>query len=197
MNNKEVIVVAGPSASGKSHLLKQLLTKKKNKFRDKIYRLLKINPKQSRSCIAIGALTKQKIKPEHSRKLKKDLIFIHFDTTSRRQNKKKRLLLSITKDCESVKVLTIHTTFETWRTRMQKRIESSPNEIPLNMATEIYNLSKYIRFFAKIRYNLVYKRWAKFVNDIDFDDQLIIKNEEIPFKSKPQKFQPNNSKLKR
>ena len=188
MNDKEVIVVAGPSASGKSHLLKQLLTKKKNKFRDKIYRLLKINPKQSRSCIAIGALTKQNIKPEHSRKLKKDLIFIHFDTTSRRQNKKKRLLLSITKDCESVKVLTIHTAFETWRTRMQKRIESNPNEIPLNKATEIYNLSKYIRFFAKIRYNLVYKRWAKFVNDIDFDDQVIIKNEEIPFKSKRQKF---------
>ena len=71
---------------------------------------------------------------------------------------------------------------------MQKRIESSPNEIPLNRATEIYNLSKYIRFFAKIRYNLVYKRWAKFVNDIDFDDQVIIKNEEIPFKSKRQKF---------
>ena len=188
MNNKEVIVVAGPSASGKSHLLKQLLTKKKNKFRDKIYRLLKINPKQSRSCIAIGALTKQNIKPEHSRKLKKDLIFIHFDTTSRRQNKKKRLLLSITKDCESVKVLTIHTTFETWRTRMQKRIESSPNEIPLNRATEIYNLSKHVRFFAKIRYNLAYKRWAKFVNDTDFDDQVIIKNEEIPFKSKRQKF---------
>ena len=188
MNDKEVIVVAGPSASGKSHLLKQLLTKKKNKFRDKIFRLLKINPKQSRSCIAIGALTKQNIKPEHSRKLKKDLIFIHFDTTSRRQNKKKRLLLSITKDCASVKVLTIHTTFETWRTRMQKRIESSPNEIPLNRATEIYNLSKYIGFFAKIQYNLVYKRWAKFVNDIDFDDQVIIKNEEIPFKSKRQKF---------
>ena len=188
MNNKEVIIVAGPSASGKSHLLKQLLTKKKNKFRDKIYRSLKINPNQSRSCVAIGALTKQKIKPEHSRKLKKDLIFIHFDTTSRRQNKKKRLLLSITKDCESVKVLTIHTTFETWRTRMQKRIESSPNEIPLNRATEIYNLSRYIRFFARIKYHLAYKRWAEFINDIDFDDQLIIKNEEIPFKSKRQKF---------
>ena len=44
------------------------------------------------------------------------------------------------------------------------------------------------RFFAKIRYNLAYKHWAKFINDIDFDDQLIIKNEEIPFKSKRQKF---------
>ena len=71
---------------------------------------------------------------------------------------------------------------------MQKRIESSPNEMPLNRATEIYNLSRYIRFFAKIRYNLAYNHWEKFINNIDFDDQLIIKNEEIPFKSKRQKF---------
>ena len=187
MNGKEVVIVAGPSASGKSYLLKQLLTKKKNKLKDKIYLELDIDPRKSRSCIAIGALTKQKTKHEHSRKLKKDLIFIHFDTTSRRQNKKKRLLLSITKDCKSLKVLTIHTNFEIWRTRMQKRIESSPNKIPLNKATEIYNLSRYIRFFAKIRYNLAYKRWAEFIKEIDFQDQLNVKNEEIPFKDKRQK----------
>ena len=187
MNGKEVVIVAGPSASGKSHLLKQLLTKKKNKFRDKIYHKLDIDPRKSRSCIAIGALTKQKTKHEHSRKLKKDLIFIHFDTTSRRQNKKKRLLLSITKDCKSVKVLTLHTSFEIWRTRMQKRIESSPNKIPLNKAAEIYNLSRYIRIFAKMRYNLAYKRWAEFIKDIDPKGQLNVKNEEIPFKEKRRK----------
>ena len=187
MSGKEVVIVAGPSASGKSHLLKQLLTKRKNKFRDKIYRSLNINPKKPRSCIAIGALAKQKTKDEHSRRLKKDLIFIHFDITSRRQSKKKRLLLSITKECQSVKVLTIHTTFETWRMRMQKRIESSPNEIPLNKAAEIYNLSRYMRFLAKMRYNSVYKRWTKFIKDIDCNDQLIVKNEDIPFKAKRQK----------
>ena len=184
MSGKEVIIVAGPSASGKSHLLEQLLTKKKNKFRDRIYRSLNINPKKSRSCIAIGALAKRKRKDEHSRKLKKDLIFIHFDITSRRQNKKKRLLLSITKECKSIKVLTIYTTFETWRARMQKRIESSPNAIPLNKAAEIYSLSRHIRFLAKLRYDSVYKLWKRFIKDIDLDDQLIVKNEEIPFKAK-------------
>ena len=71
---------------------------------------------------------------------------------------------------------------------MQKRIESSPNKIPLNRATEIYNLSRYARVFAKIRYNLAYKRWAEFLNDMDFDDQLIVNNEEIPFRSKRQKI---------
>ena len=80
---------------------------------------------------------------------------------------------------------------------MQKRIESSPNKIPLNRATEIYNLSRYIRLFAKIRYNLSYERWAKFLNEIDFDEQLIVNNEEIPSRSKRQKRPANSTKFKR
>ena len=67
---------------------------------------------------------------------------------------------------------------------MQKRIETSPNKIPLNKATEIYSLSRYIRFFAKMRYYSIYERWAEFIKDIDFKGQINIKNEEIPFKDK-------------
>ena len=70
---------------------------------------------------------------------------------------------------------------------MQKRVESSPNKIPLNKAAEIYNLSRYIRIFAKMRYDLAYKRWAEFIKEIDFKDQLNVKNEEIPCKEKRRK----------
>ena len=89
--DKEIVIVAGPSASGKSHLLQQLMTKKTNTLKDTIYRELNIDPQKPRSCIAIGALAKLKKKPEHSKKLKKEIIFIHFDTTSRRQNKKRKI----------------------------------------------------------------------------------------------------------
>ena len=70
---------------------------------------------------------------------------------------------------------------------MQKRIESSPNKIPLNKAAEIYNLSRYTRIFAKMRYNSAYKRWEEFIKDIDIKSQLNVKNEEIPFKDKRRK----------
>ena len=36
MRRKEVIIIAGPSASGKSYLMRQLTTKKKNDFKDKV-----------------------------------------------------------------------------------------------------------------------------------------------------------------
>ena len=188
MVNKEVVIVAGPSASGKSHLLKRLMNKKRiNKFRDKIYQELNIDPLKSRSCITIGALAKPQKKTKHSNKLQKDIIFIHFDTTSRRKNKKRQLLLSIAANCSHIRILTIHTDFETWRSRMQERFKSNPNEVPQNKSTEIYKLSIFSCFFARRRFNFSYKKWHLLINDINPQVNLVIKNDEIPFNRNKQK----------
>ena len=181
---KEVVIVAGPSASGKSYLIRQLMTKRKSQLKDQIYKALDINPDEPRSRISIGALSKAGAKNKHSRKLKKELIFIHFDITSRHQKKKKLLLLSIAEHCRSIKVLTLQTNFEEWRRRMEKRFQSHPTEIPSNSAYTIYRLSKIMRSLAKWRYGSVYKQWAKLLQDINLDGQLIVNNEDILFKPK-------------
>ena len=183
MNNKDIIVVAGPSASGKSHLLKKLLSKKnKNKFRDEIYYELIIDPKKPRSCIAIGALSKQNIKHEHFCKLRKDLIFIHFDITSRNQNNKRHLLLSIAKSCKSIKILTLKTPFDIWHQRMRQRIDINQTKSPTNIADAIYRLSRLSRYLAKWRYESTYKKWEQLIKNIDHDGELIVKNDEMSFK---------------
>tara|TARA_B100001939_G_scaffold306605_1_gene286229 strand:- start:225 stop:410 length:186 start_codon:yes stop_codon:yes gene_type:complete len=56
LSGKKVVIVAGPSASGKSYLIRQLMAKRKNHFRDKLYHQLGINPQEPRSHISIGAL---------------------------------------------------------------------------------------------------------------------------------------------
>ena len=191
MIGKDLVIVAGPSASGKSHLIRQLTTKRKNKFRDKIYRQLGINIQEPRSQISIGALTKLDSKPGHSRKLIKDLIFIHFDITSRHQNDKQRLLKSIANSCRSIKVVTLKTPFDVWHQRMRQRIDihpkKNPTKNPSNIADEIYKLAQFSRYFAKWRYESVYKKWDKLIKNIDLDGQLIVKNEEIPFKPRKKK----------
>ena len=181
---KEVVIVAGPSASGKSYLIRQLMTKRKSQLKDQIYNALDINPDEPRSRISIGALSKTGAKNKHTRKLKKELIFIHFDITSRHQKKKKLLLISIAEHCRSIKVLTLQTNFEEWRRRMEKRFQSYPTEIPSNSAYNIYQLSRIMRSFAKWRYGSSYKQWAKLIQDIDLDGQLIVNNEDILFKPK-------------
>ena len=187
MIGKDLVIVAGPSASGKSHLIRQLTTKRKNKFRDKVYRQLGINPQEPRSHISIGALTKLDSKPGHSRKLIKELIFIHFDITSRHQSDKQHLLKSIANSCRSIKVVTLKTPFDIWHQRMRQRIEVNPTKNPSNIADEIYRLSRFSRYFAKWRYESIYKKWEKLIKNIDLDGKLIVKNEEMPFKSRKKK----------
>ena len=187
MIGKDLVIVAGPSASGKSHLIRQLTSKRKNKFRDKIYRQLGINPQEPRSHISVGALTKLDSKPGHSRKLIKDLIFIHFDITSRHQNDKQHLLKSIANSCRSIKVVTLKTPFDVWHQRMRQRIDINPTKNPSNIADEIYRLARFSRYFAKWRYESVYKKWGKLIKNLELDGQLIVKNEEMPFKPRKKK----------
>ena len=187
MIGKDLVIVAGPSASGKSHLIRQLTTKRKNKFRDKVYRQLGINPQEPRSHISIGALTKLDSKPGHSRKLIKELIFIHFDITSRHQSDKQHLLKSIANSCRSIKVVTLKTPFDVWHQRMRQRIEINPRKTPSKIANEIYRLARFSRYFAKWRYESVYKKWGKLIKNIELDGQLIVKNEEMPFKPRKKK----------
>ena len=183
MSGKQVVIVAGPSASGKSYLIRQLMTKRKNRFRDKVYRQLGIHPQEPRSHISIGALTKLGIKPGHSRKLIKNLIFIHFDITSRHQSEKQHLLRSIANTCESIKVVTLKTPFEVWRQRMRQRIAISSTKQPSNKADSIYRLSRFSGHLAKWRYESIYKQWNEIINDIHLDGQVVVRNEDMPFKA--------------
>ena len=183
MSGKQVVIVAGPSASGKSYLIRQLMTKRKNRFRDKVYRQLGIHPQEPRSHISIGALTKLGIKPGHSRKLIKNLIFIHFDITSRHQSEKQHLLRSIANTCESIKVVTLKTPFEVWRQRMRQRIAINSTKQPSNKADSIYRLSRFSGLLAKWRYESIYKQWNEIINHIHLDGQVVVRNEDMPFKA--------------
>ena len=189
LSGKKVVIVAGPSASGKSYLIRQLMTKRKNHFRDNLYHELGINPQEPRSHISIGALTKleNNCKPGHSRKLIKDLIFIHFDITSRHQSDKQLLLRSIATSCKSIQVVTLKTTFEVWHQRMRQRIDLDPTKNPSNSADAIYKLSRLSRQLAKWRYELAYKQWAKIINDIKPERKIVVKNEDIPLKTQKPK----------
>ena len=165
LRNKEVIIVAGPSASGKSYIMRQLKTKKKNQFKSEIFHELNINPRKSKSCISIGALISalknSSNKPKHYLKLKKKIIFIHLDLTGSHQKQKRELLLLAAKNCKKIKILTVQTPFDTWRKRMQIRFNQNLAFNHKNDATKIFKISQYFYLFAELQYKLIYRRWAK------------------------------------
>ena len=176
LRKKEVIIVAGPSASGKSYIMRQLKTKKKNQFKSEIFRKLNINPRKSKSCISISALKNSSKKPKHYRKLKKKIIFIHFDLTGRHQKQKRQLLLLAAKNCKKIKILTVQTPFNTWRERMQNRFNQNLTFNHKNDATKIFRISQYFYLFAELQYKLIYKRWAKLSTIIAPNKSMSINN---------------------
>ena len=176
LHKKEVIIVAGPSASGKSYIMRQLKTKKKNQFKSEIFRKLNINPRKSRSCISISALKNSRKKQKHYRKLKKKIIFIHFDLTGSHQKQKRQLLLLAAKNCKKIKILTVQTPFNTWRERMQNRFNQNMTFNHKNDATRIFIISKYFCIFAELEYMLIYKSWAEFSKTIAPSISISVKN---------------------
>ena len=180
LRKKEVIIVAGPSASGKSYIMRQLKTKKKNQFKSEIFRELNINPHKSKSCISMGApisaLKNSSYKPKHYRKLKKKIIFIHLDLTGRHQKQKRQLLILAAKNCKKIKILTVHTPFNTWRERMQNRFDQNLTFKHKNDATRIFRISQYFYLFAELQYKFVYKRWAQLSTIIAPNKSMLINN---------------------
>ena len=110
------------------------------------------------------------------KKLSKKIIFIHFDLTSRNQDKKRELLLKIAKNCKTVKVLTIKTPFKIWHERMRNRDQELRTAVPKNNATAIYRNSLFNPLFAKWQYDAVYRQWARFSKNLEAEDYLLIKN---------------------
>ena len=175
-SNKEVIIIAGPSASGKSYIIRQLKTTKKNKLKFKIFRKLSINPRKSKSYISISALINSSKKPKHIRKMNKKIIFIHFDLTGRYQKQKRQLLLQVSKNCKKIKILTVNTPFKIWLERMQNRFSLELTSIHKNDATTIFKLSKYFYHLAEWKYNLIYKEWSDFTARIAPNKKFLVDN---------------------
>ena len=174
MTGKDVVIVAGPSASGKTYLIRKLMKNKKSAFKDKLFRDLDINPSRKRARINVGTLIKSDINPILARKAEKDLIFVHFDLTGRNQLEKRRALLSIADTCKRIKVVTLNTSFDVWQKRMKKRIDTSSSKLPSGKALAIYNLSRYSRQLGKWRYQSIYRHWSALLSEIDLDTQLVV-----------------------
>jgi len=70
---------------------------------------------------------------------------------------------------------------------MRQRIDLNPKKNPSNSADSNYKLSRLSRQLAKWRYELAYKQLAKIIHDIQPERQLVVRNDDIPLKTKKPK----------
>lgn len=179
LSKKHVLVVAGPSASGKSTLIGKLLID--SDVAAQIFEKVGLNLRKSRRKMNTERLVdKCKLSKNKSRN-KSKVAIIQIDILSSRREDRMRDLVYIAKTSRSFSVITLCTPHEVWFRRISERgkmnriqlwvpgcypsrsfHKPSSRWIPSSFAWRIMTMSRLSKSIGRILYGLEYKTWEEF-----------------------------------
>lgn len=176
LSDKTILVIAGPSASGKSHTINNLLGRTQTQQK-KLRQKLDLHSQLDIGKINIERLSNKEKSKKRSKKMRKDVFVIHFDLTSRNQHKRRSQLKAIASQCQTLKVVTLEVNFKTWQKRMTERIKHEFYGMPLSQAFWIYLISLINLKYGKKCYRRVYKDWRLLLDSLPTDQRIIFNGE--------------------
>ena len=174
LTNKRIVVIAGPSASGKSYLIENLLNSSDQLAHKRLCQKLNLSPSLNIGKLNIERLTNEHKMLKRSNKMMKEVFIVHFDLTSKHQRQRRQQLRTIASNYQNIKIVTLNLTFKTWQMRMSERIRHNFLEMPLSRAFWIYILSL---VNSRRGYNLfhsVYNEWNSFLDEIGVGEKICI-----------------------
>ena len=177
LSDKTILVIAGPSASGKSHTINNLLSSRIQSQQKKLRQELDLHSQLDIGKINIERLSNKEKSRKKSKKMRKDIFIIHFDLTSRNQHKRRSQLKAIASQCQTLKVVTLEVNFKTWQKRMADRIKHEFYGMPLSQAFWIYLISLINPKHGKKCYRRVYQDWRSLLDVIPTDQRVIFNGE--------------------
>ena len=177
LSNKNIIVIAGPSASGKSHFIKKLLSGNSQTPQGNLLRNLILLPNSNIGKLNIERLSNKKKVRKRSKKMRKDAFIVHFDLTSRHQHQRRGQLEAIAFQCKTLKIVTLEVSFSAWQMRMTQRIKNEFFGMPFSQALWIYALSLINNKYGRKCFKSVYQEWDSFLDTIPTDETLFLNSE--------------------
>tara|TARA_B100001939_G_scaffold294833_1_gene268046 strand:+ start:1348 stop:1935 length:588 start_codon:yes stop_codon:yes gene_type:complete len=186
-SNKQLIIFAGPSASGKTHLINRLLNNENQTLKANLLQQLNLQSELKIGKLNIERLTNKSKMLRKSKKMMKDAYIVHFDLTSRNQKKRREQLKEIALEYKLLAVVTLEPAFKTWNKRMSDRIKNNFLGMPLTQAFWIHILSLINQKHARSLFNSVYSEWNLFLDQTPIRERLYFNDETSQFQSKPTK----------
>ena len=119
LSKKHVLVVAGPSASGKSTLISKLLTD--SDVTKQIFGKVGLNLRKSRRKMNTQRLVNKRKLGKNKSRNKSKIAIIHIDMLSSRREDRMRDLVYIAKSSRSFSVIVLCTPHEVWFRRISER----------------------------------------------------------------------------
>ena len=185
---RHVIVIAGASGCGKTHLIKRMGQPPHDDFVLKLLQQLDCDPNQrfKRSTVERmqRLLDPNNAKKRKTRKLNHCLL-IHLDLTSINHRSNLVLLQKITSQTERLDVLTLYTPPREWRERILQRLHTE-NE-PSMRAALIALSAHFSKRFSSFLYHREYNKWFTVIETLKTDHTCMANSfSELVFKNLPQ-----------
>ena len=175
--NKYIVVIAGPSASGKSHLIKNLLDGSDQLAHKRLCQKLNLSPSLNIGKLNIERLTNEHKMLKRSKKMMKEVFIVHFDLTSKHQSERRNQLKTIASKYKNLKFVTLDVSFKTWQMRMSQRMRHDFLGMPLSQAFGIYLLSLVNSRHGHNLFRSVYDEWNGLLDDIGVGEKICVDEE--------------------
>ena len=181
LSKKDILVIAGPSASGKSTLIRKLLTD--SEVTIQILGKVGLNVRASKRKLNTQRLVNKRKLSKNKSKNKSKIVIIHVDMLSSLREDRMRDLAYIAKSSKSFNVITLCTPHEVWFRRISERGKMNQIQIwapgafsyfsrnspelsrrwrPSSFAWRIMIASTLSKYIGKVMYRLEYKSWEDF-----------------------------------
>jgi len=189
-NKKRLVVIAGPSCSGKSWLIKQIKSETPSKFARSVQKKCKIKGNVFDNHVRLGRLRKD-LKKHKNIKIKKRFgkgCYLHFDFTGSQQKLKRKILRELIEYSDQVIILNAVVNFDQWiefnalrkvqqpehgSSAFVKRILELHGKTPLaarqcfTYACDLWE--QYLERFAVKKFITVELRQSSFIEPVDRD----------------------------
>ena len=179
LSKKHVLVVAGPSASGKTTLIEKLLNN--SDVAIQVFEKIGLDYHSSMRKMNTQRLVNKRKLSKNKSKNKSQIAIVHIDTLSSRREDRKRDLAHIAKSSKSFSVITLCTPHKLWFRRISERGEVNQVSLltpgvfffrcstnlksrwtPSSFAWRIMTASTFSKSIGRTMYKLEYKSWEKF-----------------------------------
>jgi len=164
-NKRRLVIIAGPSCSGKSWLIKQIRSGTPSKFVGLVQKKCKIKGTVLSNRLRLSALRKDWRK-YGDRKIKKRLrrgAYLHFDITGRQQKLKRTILRKLMNSADQVIVLNIVMSFEQWIEVNALRMEQEPECSVSAFVKGMLKLNEKNPLAARRCYTYAFDRWQQYL----------------------------------
>jgi len=198
-NKKRLVVIAGPSCSGKSWLIKQIRSKNPSRFARLVKKKCKIKGNVLKNQLHLRRLRKDWKKHKEG-KIKKRLgrgAYLHYDITGGQQKLKRRILGELIKKADQVIVLNIVVNFDQWIEFNKLRIVQEPEHGSSSFVERILKLHAKDPLAARNCYTYTFDRWQQYLETSSLFKCLTMESRQTNFIEQIERDRLGLVKLKR